>query len=185
MHELRTTATLVELSTLDEASRLDATLDRDELEALLAGGDTPRLWFDVGVEGEPEPQRLTVGISDEDLRALLADTGDAEVALAIDGAALANLFEEPEVEGHGMRSALAIAAAAAATAIAAPAAMGATPQAVGAAAKQQGVGAAATTQVSSQVVRSAIQRGASKSSVARSSALSFAKLRILRAGAVR
>jgi hypothetical protein len=61
--------------------------------------------------------------------------------------------------------------------------MAATSQAVGQAVSSQQVGAAATTQVSSQIVRAQIARGASAKSQ-RASAYKFAQLSILRAGVV-
>jgi hypothetical protein len=187
MTGLTTSANLVELSTLDEDSRITATLDRSELEALLDPQASHRLWFELGVEGEAEPQRLTLELSEEDIRALLAGTGD-ELELALDGGEIAELLEEPDVEAHGLRGALAVSLAVATTAIAAPSALAATPQALTAsvspAVSSQQVGAAATTQVSSQIVRQQLVRGAAAKSQ-RASAYKFAQLTILRAGAVR
>lgn len=184
-----TTATLVDLAALDEDSRLTVTLDRSEVEALLGSDGSSLLWFELGVEGEEEPQRLTFELTDDDLRALLSGSTGDEIALAVDGDALAGLLDEPEVEAHGLRSAIAVSVAIATAAIAAPSALAATPQSVGTAATSQAVssqqvGAAATTQVSSQIVRSHVARGASAKSQ-RASALTFSQLTILRAGAVR
>ncbi len=189
MTALTTTANLVELTTLDEGSQLTVTLERGEVEALLSAGSSHQLWFEVGSEGEEEASRLTVELTDDDLRALLAGSTDDEVTLAFDGEELGGLLEEPDVEAHGLRGALAVSVAVASAAIAAPSALAATPQAVGtasvgAAATSQQAGAAATTQVSSQIVRQQIARGASAKSQ-RASAYTFAQLTILRAGAVR
>lgn len=187
---LTTTANLVEHSTLDEATRFTATFGRDELEALLSADTAPILWFDFGIEGEEEPQRLTLELSDADLRALLDGSTGEGVVLSLDGEGVAGLLEAPEVEAHGMRGALAIAIATAA--IAAPSGLAATQQGVGAAVTQQGlgaaatsqqVGAAATTQVSSQIVRSQIARSATKSQ--RAAPVKFSSLTILRTGVVR
>jgi hypothetical protein len=187
---LTTTANLVEHSTLDETTRFTATFGRDELEALLSADTAPMLWFDLGIEGEAEARRLTVELTESDLEALLEGSGEDVVLLAIDGEGLAGLLDEPDVEAHGMRSALAVAIATAA--IAAPSGLAATQQGVGAAATQQGVGAAATsqqvgsaaaTQVSSQIVRSQIARSAAKPQ--RAAPVKFNSLTILRAGVVR
>jgi hypothetical protein len=191
MTALTTTANLVELSALDEETTLTATLERSELESLLAADTSPLLWFELGVEGEPEPQRLTVELTDDDLRALLAASTGDEIPLALDASELADLLEEPDVEAHGMRQALAVSVAIATAAIAAPAALAATPQAtspaatqqaVSAATTQQGVGAAATTQVVRQVVSQQLRPGAKSQ---RLSPLKISSLSILRAGAVR
>lgn len=189
MTALTASATLVELSALDEGSQLTATLDRSEIEALLAAGSSHQLWFELGVEGEEEPQRLTAELTDDDLRALLEGSTGDEVLVALDGNELVGLLEEPDVEAHGLRGALALSVAIASTAIAAPSALAATQQSVETASvspavTSQQVGAAAATQVSSQIVRSQIARGASVRSQ-RASAYKFASLTILRAGAVR
>lgn len=193
MTALATSANLVDLSTLDEESRLTVTLDRSEVEALLASDSSPLLWFDLGVEGEEEPHRLTFELTGDDLRTLLSGSTGSEIALAVDGEALASLLDEPEVEAHGLRGAIAVSVAIATAAIAAPSALAATPQALGTAATSQAVsaavssqqvGPAATTQVSSQIVRSQIVRGANVKSQ-RATALTFSQLTILRAGAVR
>lgn len=195
MTTLTTTASLVELSTLDEESQVTTTLERSELEALLAAGTSHQLWFEVGVEGEAESQRLTLELTDDDLRALLERSPGDEIQIAVDGEGIAELLEEPEVEAHGMRAALAVAVATAA--IAAPSGLAATQQsvgtasvgtaattqAVGAAATSQRAGAAATTQVSSQVVRSQVARSAGKSQ--RVSPVKFRSLTIIRSGVVR
>lgn len=191
MTALTTTANLVELSTLDVESQLTATLERSEIEALLSADGTNQLWFELGGEGA-EVQQLTVELTDDDLRALLAGSSGDEVVLALDGEAVADLLEEPDVEAHGLRAALAVSVAVVTAAIAAPAGLAATPQAtspaatqqsVGAATTQQGVGAAATTQVVRQIVSSQLRPGAAKTQ--RVSPLKFHSLTILRAGAVR
>jgi len=192
MTALTTHANLVDLSALGEDSRLAVTLERSEVEALLGAEGSPLLWFELGVEGEEEPQRLTFELTDDDLRVLLSGSTGSEITLAVDGEALASLLDEPEVEAHGLRGAIAVSVAIATAAIAAPSALGATQQSVGTAATSQAVsaavssqqvGAAATTQVSSQIVRSHVARGAARSQ--RASALKFSQLTILRAGAVR
>ena len=197
MTALTTTASLVELSSLDEERQVATTIDRAELEALLSAGDSAALWFELGVEGEAEPARLTVDLGADDLRALLDGSIGDEVALVLDGQELAGLLEEPDVEAHGLRGALAVSLAVATTAIAAPSALAATQQSVGtasigsaaasqqvSAATSQQVSAATTRQVSSQVVRQQLVRGAAAKSQ-RASAYKFSQLKIIRAGVVR
>ena len=189
MTALTATANLLDLSELGGESRITTTLERGELEELRSAGGTPRLWFELGSEGEEEPQRLTVSLDDDDLRALLAAATGDELVLALDAAELAGVLEEPDVEAHGIRGALAVSLAVATTAIAAPTALAATPQAVKPAALKpaatsQKVGAAATTQVTRQVVRQQVARGASTKSQ-RSSPATFRTLTIIRAGIVR
>ncbi len=190
MTALTTTANLVDPVTLDEESQLTATLERTEIEALLAEGRR-QLWFELGAEGEEDPYRLTVELTDDDLRALLGGSSGDEILLALDGEELATLLEEPDVEAHGLRGALAVSIAVASTAIAAPAGMAATSpalspaasqQSVGAAARTQSVGAAARTQAVRQVVSQQLRPGAKSQ---RTSPAKFKSLRILRAGAVR
>lgn len=189
MTALTTTANLVEPTALDEDTRLTATLERSDVEALLSEG-RPQLWFELGAEGEASPYRLTVELTEEDLKALLAGSGD-EILLALDGEELSGLLEEPDVEAHGLRAALAVSIAIATTAIAAPAGMAATSpatspaatqQSVSAATTQQAVGAAATTQVVRQIVSQQLRPGAKAQRV---SPLKMNSLTILRAGAVR
>lgn len=191
MTVLTTTANLVESSALGEDTRLTATVDRSEVEAMLAEG-RPQLWFELGTEGEADPYRLTVELTEEDLRALLAGATGDDILLALDGEELAGLLEEADVEAHGLRAALAVSIAVATTAIAAPAGMAATSpaatspaatqQSVSAATTQQSVGAAATTQVVRQVVSQQLRPGAKAQRV---SPLKLNSLTILRAGAVR
>jgi len=88
MTALTTTANLVEPSALGEDTRLTATLERSDVEALLAEGH-PQLWFELGTEGEADPYRLTVELTEEDLRALLAGSSGDEILLSLDGEELA------------------------------------------------------------------------------------------------
>jgi hypothetical protein len=190
MTGLTTTANLVDQATLDEESRLTATLERTDVEALLAEGRR-QIWFELAAEGQADPYRLTVDLTEDDLQALLAGSSDDAILLALDGEELTGMLEEPDVEAHGLRSALAVSIAVATTAIAAPAGLAATSpatspaatqQSVGAATTQQGVGAAATTQVVRQIVSQQLRPG---TKAQRASALKFKSLTILRAGAVR
>ena len=191
MQELTTTGALVERGVLDGENALTLTLERDELEALLGGDGSPKLWLELGREGDEETSRLTVELTPDDLERMLHGTeGDVELTLA--ASEVEGLLEDAEVEAHGLRKPLAIVIASAAVAITAPSAFGATPQTsqqlapqVGAAAVTQQVGAAATTQqVSSQVTRAALKgqvaQGAAKGQISRGLGL-----KLLRAGLLR
>ena len=187
MSALTTTANLVDYASLEEGA-ITATLEREDLDAL-AGGPTHKLWFELLREGETEPLRMTVELTDADVAALVAGAPGEEVILAFDRQELGGLLEEPDVEAHGLRGALAVSLAVVGTTIGAPAALAATPQSletasVSPAVTSQQVGSAATTQVSSQIVRQQLARGASAKSQ-QASAYKFAQLSILRAGAVR
>jgi hypothetical protein len=190
MTALTTTANLVEPSALEGENRLTATIERADVEALLSEGRS-QLWFELGTEGEADPYRLTVELTEEDLRALLAGSTGDDITLALDGEELTGLLEEPEVEAHGLRAALAVSIAVATTAIAAPAGMAATSPALSPAATQQSVSAATTQQavgaaVSSQVVRQVVSQQVRPGAKAqRLSPSKFKSLTILRAGAVR
>jgi len=193
MTALTTSANLVELSTLAEESTITTTLERSEIEMLLAADSSRRLWFELGVEGEAEARSVTLELADDDLRTLLAGSTGDDVLLALDGEELAGLLEAPDVEAHGLRGALGVSIAVATAAVAAPSALAATQQSIGTAATTQAVGAAATsqevgtaaaTQVSRQIVSQQIARGAS-TKPQRASAYKYSQLSILRAGAVR
>jgi hypothetical protein len=97
-------------------------------------------------------------------------TGD-DVVLALDGETAAGLLDDPDVEAHGLRGALAIAVATAA--IAAPAGLAATPQAASPATTPQvssqvssQISAATTPQVSSLVTTSQVSSQVSRAAAA-------------------
>jgi len=158
MHELRTTATLVEPDALDEP--ITTALPRSELEAALAADEPAELWLELGQEGADDDWLLRVDLSSDELDELLRRSSGPDVALALDGEALAFLFEDSEVEAHGMRTALAIAVGAAA--FAAPAGLAATPQTASPAATVQTAQPAATAAAASAQVSNAAARQAAK-----------------------
>jgi hypothetical protein len=200
MQELTTTANLVEYSVLEDRGPLTAVLDRIELAEALDEDETTRLWFELGVEGSDETRRLMVDVTPSDLEELLRRTSGDEIVLALDVDVLEGMFEDPEVEAHGLRGALAIAIATAA--VAAPSGLAAVPQtagaaatgqsvgaaatsqSVGAAATSQQAGAAATTQVSSLAAKAQVSKVAAKGQVS-SLVLKGASLKLLQAGLVR
>jgi hypothetical protein len=134
-------AALTTSDAIDES--LTTIVARSVLEAALAEGEPSTLWFEVG--DDEDSRRIEVDLSTADLEELLRMSGSDDVALTLDGDEIAGLFgEPPEVEGHGLKGAIAIVVTGAA--LLAPAGQAAVTQSVGAAATTQGVGVAATTQ---------------------------------------
>lgn len=122
MEDLRTTANLIEAF---ENGNPVAVLPRGELDEMLAAGEPAQLWLELGREDDDDVRLLSVDLSTADIEQMLnRSTGD-DVLLALDGYALHGLFDDTEVEAHGLRGALAIAVVAGA--IAAPAGVAANP----------------------------------------------------------
>jgi hypothetical protein len=166
MQEVATTATLVEDASFDGGA-VTAVLSRRDVEAVL-GVDSPALWLELGHEGD-EASRVTVQLEPADVEEMLRLSEGDEVVLALDAGGLTGIVEEPDVEAHGLRAALAIAVVAGA--IAAPAGYAATPQAASPAAKPQGASAAAAqSQVSRASVQSQVTRQVAKEQVSRAGA---------------
>ncbi len=160
MLEVTRTATFTDEQP-DEA--LTTIVARSVLEAALAEDEPGRLWFEV--EDDEQSRRLAIDLSAADLEELLRLSGSDDVALALDGNDVADLFDDPDVEGHGMKGAIAIAVTSAA--LLAPAGQAAVTQSVGTAAATQGAGVAAATQgagVAATTQVAASQRPAGRSS---------------------
>lgn len=162
MHELTTTATLVEPVSLGDDA-VTAVVSRSELESALAADRPASLWLELAQEGTDESARLTVDISPGDLEQILGLASDDEIALAFDDAELSSLFGDHDVEAHGMRGAIAIAVVAAA--VAAPAGMAATPQKASPATSAQRVSTAATAQRASLAANPQVASMAAKAQV--------------------
>lgn len=145
MPEVTTTATFTAAQFDEDA--LTTIVARSVLEAALAEGEGAELWFDVG--HADEASRLSIDLSTADLEEMLRLAGEDDVALTLDGEYVSSLFDDADVEAHGMRGAIAIAVTGAA--LLAPATQAAVPQATQQAKPQ--VGAAATAQVSSMAAR--------------------------------
>jgi hypothetical protein len=191
MQELTTTANFVEYGTLEDDGPITAVLARSELEAALRADESAGLWFEFEREDE-EMHRLTIELGSADLEEILRlSTGD-EVVFAIDADPVVSLFDEPDVEAHGMRGALAIAVVAAA--VAAPTSLAAAPQTASAAATAQRASAAATAQRASAAATAQranaaattqVASRAAKAQVSKSLVLKASGLRFLRGGLVR
>jgi len=193
MQVTHATAALTTSDTVDES--LTTIVARSVLEAALAEGDSARLWFEVG--DDEDSRRLEVDLSTADLEELLRMSGSDDVALTLDGDEIAGLFDDPDVEGHGLKGAIAIVVTSAA--LLAPAGQAAVTQSVGAAATTQGSGVAATTQgvgvasttqvgaaVTTQVskARATAQVASVQAKLAKSNAAKLKNLKLLGGGVV-
>ena len=138
MQELRTTATFT--NEQPDRDALTTIVARSVLEAALAEGEPAELWFDLA-RADDEVNRLSIDLAPTDMEQLLGLSSEDEIAVSLDGEAIASLFDDPDVEAHGLKVPIAIVVSSAA--ILAPA---------GQAAVTQGVGAAATTQRTSPAV---------------------------------
>src|SRR5262245_60008872 len=184
MLEVSRTATFTDQQP-DEA--LTTIVARSVLEAALAEDEPGHLWFEV--ENEDETRVLAVDLSAADLEELLRLSGSDDVALTLDVAEVEGLFDEPDVEGHGMKGAIAIAVTSAA--LLAPAGQSAVTQSIGTQATTQRAGVAATTQidaaVSTQVAKPAAtaQVASVQAKLAKSSTAKLRAFKLLRSGLLR
>ena len=183
MLEVTTRATFTNVELDDEA--LTTIVARSVLEAALAEEEGAELWFDVG-SGD-QTARLAVELSAADLEQLLQLSGSDDVALTLDGDEIAGLFDDADVEAHGMRGAIAIAVTSAA--LLAPAGQAAiTQQSVGTAATTQRANIAATTQVrTASAQRAAVTSQATRAQakLAKNHLAKLHAFKILRSGLAR
>ena len=178
MQQVTTSATFTDRPLDDEL--LTTIVARSVLEAALAEDEKAELWFEIGRDDD-ETTRLAIDLSAADLEEILSLSSSDDIALTVDGDGLAGLFDDPEVEAHGLKGAIAIAVTSAA--ILAPAAHAAVPQAVGVAATTQGANVAATTQVSRVAART--QVASVQARLAKSNAAKLRPLKVLRSGLAR
>lgn len=185
MLEVTRTATFTAEQPDGEA--LTTIVARSVLEAALAEDEPGRLWFEVG--DDEDSRMLAIDLSAADLEELLRLSGSDDVALTLDGDEISGLFDDPDVEGHGLKGAIAIAVASAA--LLAPAGQAAVTQSVGTAATTQRAGVAATTQVgtaaTTQVSNVAVttQVASVQAKLAKSNAAKFRSFKLLRSGFAR
>lgn len=184
MLEVTRTATFTDAQP-DEA--LTTIVARSVLEAALADEEPGQLWFEV--ESEDDSRRLAIDISTADLEALVRLSGSDDLALTLDADEVGGLFDDPDVEGHGMKGAIAIAVTSAA--LLAPAGQAAVTQTVGTQATTQRADVAATTQigaaVSTQVSNAAAtaQVATVQAKLAKSNVTKLRSLKLLRGGLAR
>ena len=186
MQQLTTTATFTDRRPDDDV--LTTIVARSVLEAALAEDEKAELWFEIGREDD-ETTRLAIDLSAADLDEILRLSSGEDIALTLDGDGIAGLFDDPDVEAHGLKGAIAIAVTSAA--ILAPAGHAATQQSVGAAATAQRVGVAATAQVRAAAttqgsrVAAKTQVASAQAKLAKSQAAKLSGLRLLRSGLAR
>jgi hypothetical protein len=186
MQQLTTTATFTDRRPDDDV--LTTIVARSVLEAALAEDEKAELWFEIG-RGDEETTRLAIDLSAADLDEILRLSSGDDVALTLDGDGVAGLFDDPDVEAHGLKGAIAIAVTSAA--ILAPAGHAATQQSVGAAATVQRSSVAATAQVRAAAttqgsrVAAKTQVASVQAKLARSQAAKLSGFQLLRSGLAR
>jgi hypothetical protein len=127
MEDLTARAELVDPSEVDAGS-VTATIPRREIEEALAVDDGPAdLILDVASTDDGGGRRITVEWDRADLERLLGQAEDDAIVFAFDREPLALAFDEPDVEGHGLREKALVLTVAAATAAGAAGAAKAVP----------------------------------------------------------
>jgi hypothetical protein len=184
MLEITRTATFTDARP-DEA--LTTIVARSVLEAALAEDDPGQLWFEI--ESDDDSRLVAIDMSTADLEELLRLAGSDDVALTLDADDVEGLFDDPDVEGHGLKGAIAIAVTGAA--LLAPAGQAAVTQSVGTQATTQQAGIAATTQVGAAVSTQVSNAAATaqvmsvQAKLAKSNAAKLRSFKLLRSGLAR
>jgi hypothetical protein len=177
MQEFERIASVVGHESLDESFAV--AFPRRELESLREAGEPAQLWVELEKEGNGGPKRITIDLTQSDIEQLLQHPNGDDVLIALDGYALHGLFDEADVEGHGLRSALAIAVVVGG--LAAPAGLAANPQVSTAQAVNPQLAKAAQTaqvanpataqaQVSTAAARAQVSTAAAKAQVSKAAA---------------
>ena len=188
MPEVTTNATFT-AGQFDEA--LTTIVARSVLEAALAEEESAELWFEIGADDD-ETARIAIDLSAADIEEILRLSGSDDVALTLDGEYVSGLFDDADVEAHGMKGAIAIAVTSAA--LLAPAAQAAVPQTTVQSKPQTTaqttaqVGAAATAQVSTLTARTQAtlqNRPQNKLQVAKVQVAKINAFKLLRSGLAR
>jgi hypothetical protein len=187
-------ATFVTPEAVDES--LTTIVARSVLEAALQEKEPAELWFEL--ESGEDVNRLSIDLSYSDIEQLLSLSSEDEIALSLDGEAVESLFDDADVEAHGMKGAIAIAVTSAAL-LAPGIAQAAVPQAtqqakpqataqVSAQATAQ-VSAAATAQVSSLAAKTQVtlqnKAQVSKIQISKGQIAKVNSLKLLRSGLAR
>ena len=196
MQVVQARATFVTPETFDES--LTTIVARSVLEAALKEDESAELWFELGTEDGTDVNRLSIDLSSTDIEQLLRLSSEDEIALTLDGEGVESLFGEPDVEGHGLKGAIAIAVTSAA--ILAPASQAAVPQATAAATQHEKIQAtaqvapaataqvaslAARTQVSVQAKTQVAKTQVAKTQVSKTQVAKVSGLKLLRSGLAR
>ncbi len=172
MQEFARIASVVGHESLDESFAV--AFPRRELESLREAGEPAQLWVELEKEGNGGPKRLTIDLTPRDIDELLRHPNGDDLLIALDGYALHGLFDDGDVEAHGLRGVLAIAVVAAG--IAAPAGLAANPQATTAAANPQLAKAAAAAQAARPAATAQVANPAAKAQVSKTAAASQAQV---------
>ena len=190
MQVVQARATFVTPEAVDHS--LTTIVARSVLEAALQEEEPAELWFEVARDDGDDVSRLSIDLSYSDIEELLQMSPEDEIALSLDGEAVESLFDDADVEAHGMRGVIAIAVTSAALLVPGVA-QAAVPQATQQATAQVSgqvttqVSAAATAQVSSLAAKTQVslqnKPQVSKVQVAKVSKLGGLKL--LRSGLAR
>jgi hypothetical protein len=188
MQQLTTTATFTDRQLDDDV--LTTIVARSVLEAALAEDEKAELWFEIGREDE-ETRRLAIDLSASDLEEILRLSNADDVALTLDGDGVSGLFDDPDVEAHGFKGAIAIAVTSAA--ILAPAGHAAVTQSVSTASTAQRasvaataqIGVAATTQGSRVAAKTQVANAQARLAKSQAAKLSALKFKLLRSGLAR
>ena len=194
MQAIQARATFVTAEAVDES--LTTIVARSVLEAALQEEEPAELWFEVAKHDGDDVSRLSIDLSYSDIEELLSMSPEDEIALSLDGEAVENLFDDADVEAHGMKGAIAIAvtsAALLAPGIAQAAVPQATVQAKPAATAQVStqataqVSASATAQVSSLAAKTqvSLQNKPQVSKIQLSKVSKLSGLKLLRSGLAR
>ena len=126
MEDLTARARLVDASEVDAGS-VTATVPRSQIEAALAENEPTDLILDVERVDDGGGRRIAVEWDRDDLERLLRQAEDDAIVFAFEREPLALAFDEPDVEGHGLREKALILTVAAATAAGAAGAANAYP----------------------------------------------------------
>ena len=190
MQVVQARATFVTPEAVDQS--LTTIVARSVLEAALQEEEPAELWFEVARDDGDDVSRLSIDLSYSDIEELLRMSPEDEIALSLDGEAVESLFDDADVEAHGMKGVIAIAVTSAALLVPGVA-QAAVPQATQQATAQVSgqvttqVSAAATAQVSSLAAKTQVslqnKPQVSKVQVAKVSKLGGLKL--LRSGLAR
>jgi hypothetical protein len=189
MQELRTTATFT--NEQPDRDALTTIVARSVLEAALAEGEPAELWFDLA-RADDEVSRLSIDLAPTDMEQLLGLSSEDEIAVSLDGEAIAGLFDDPDVEAHGLKVPIAIVVSSAA--ILAPAGQAAvttqrTSSVVSAqahtAAKAEVIGTATKAEVIGTASRAEVIGAASKAEVTKTLVVRATGFKLLRAKLVR
>ena len=112
MQVVQARATFVTPETVDES--LTTIVARSVLEAALQEEESAELWFELAKDDGDDVSRLSIDLSYSDIEELLRLSPEDEIALSLDGEAVESLFDDADVEAHGLRGVIAIAVTSAA-----------------------------------------------------------------------